>query len=275
MRTFLRPLLFRCCISLLHINGQAQQNWDSENSWISREQGDIVRTTLPAFKKEVLVTAAQLTPANAQSPLPYNNFVLSPDGKKLLLLFTDSKREYHNSFYSCWVYDLNTKKLSRAAATMPGGQLLNAQFSPDSRLLAYVYKNNIYVEDLTTQKVKQLTTDGSDQRLNGWFDYVYSEELFLTNGLRWSPDSKYIAYWQMDLSKLNTFYMINNTDSIYPRPVPILFSKPGQAIAQAKMGVVKVADAKKNWITLEGDPQQYYIAQMDCVPVPPTSSYNN
>lgn len=265
MRALLRLFIFGCCVSLLHVNLQAQQNWDSENSFISREQGDIIRTTLPAFKKEVLVTAAQLTPANASATLQYNNFALSPNGKKLLL-FTDSKREYHNSFYSCWVYDLDTKKLSRAAATLPFGQLLNAQFSPDSKLLAYVYRNNIYVEDLTTQKIKQLTTDGSDQRLNGWFDYVYSEELFLTNGLRWSPDSKYIAFWQMDLSRLNTFYMINNTDSIYPRPVPIPFSKPGQAIAQAKMGVVNVADAKKNWITLEGDPQQYYIAQMDWCP---------
>jgi dipeptidyl-peptidase-4 len=266
MGTFRTLLLVLTAFVLWLPDTQAQQQqWDSEDSYLTREQGDIVRVTLPAMTKQTLVSIAQLNPGSGQPALQFGNFTLSPDGKKLLL-FTDSRREYHNSFYSCWVYDLATKKLARAGAQLPKGQLLNAQFSPDSRYLAFVYNNNIYVEDLTAFTTKQLTTDGSETKLNGWFDYVYSEELFLTNGLRWSPDSKRIAFWQMDASKLGTFYMINNTDSIYPRPVPIAFTKPGQPIAEAKIGVVTIADAKKTWVTLEGQPQQYYITQMDWNP---------
>lgn len=244
---------------------QQQQLWDAEDSYLTNEQGNIVRVTLPGLTKQTLVTAAQLNPGNGQAALTFSNFTLSPDKKKLLL-FTDSRRQYHNNFYSCWIYDLTTKKLARAGAGLPKGQLLNAQFSPDSRYLAFVYNNNIYAEDLTTFKTKQLTTDGSKTRLNGWFDYVYSEELFLTNGLRWSPDSKRIAFWQMDASKVGTFYMINNTDSIYPRPIPLIYTRPGEPIAEARIGVVNLADAKKTWVTLEGNPQQYYITQMDWNP---------
>lgn len=250
---------------LLSLSAHARQTWDSENTYLVAEQGNIVRMTLPGLTKETVVTAAQLTPQPGGGALRFSNFVLSADKKKLLL-FTDSRREYHNTFSSCWVYDIPAAKLTRIGSRLQPGQLLNATLSPNGQYVAYVYDNNIYVEEAATQAVKQLTTDGNDKLLNGWFDYVYSEELFLTNGLRWSPDSKKIAYWQMDLSKVGTFHMINNTDSIYPKLIPFAFSKPGEANAEAKIGVVAVGGGKTQWIQRPEDPQDLYLTQMDWCP---------
>jgi len=132
--------------------------------------------------------------------------------------------------------------------------------------VAFVYDNNIYSEDLASGTTTALTTDGNDKKLNGWFDYAYSEELYCVDGFRWSPDSKQIAYWQMDLAKVGIFYMINNTDSIYPKIIPIPFSKVGEPIAEAHIGVLTLATKATKWMNIEGDPGKNYLARMEWTP---------
>ena len=73
-----------------------------------------------------------------------------------------------------------------------------AKFSPDGGRVGYVRENNIYVEDLATGAITQLTTDGAKMLINGTFDWVYEEELDLRDGWRWSPDGQRIAYWQLE-----------------------------------------------------------------------------
>ena len=90
-----------------------------------------------------------------------------------------------------------------------------AKFSPDGTKIAYVYKNNLYVESLADGTVRQLTSDGNDEIINGQFDWVYEEELHQQDGWRWSPDSRSIAYWQFDTRGTGTFYMI---DPLSPPP---------------------------------------------------------
>jgi len=98
------------------------------------------------------------------------------------------------------------------------------------------------------------------------FDYAYSEELYTIDGFRWSPDSKSIAYWQMDLRKVGTFYMINNTDSIYPKIIAIPFSKVGEPIAEARIGVIKLNTKQTKWMAIDGDPGRNYLTRMEWTP---------
>ena len=121
-------------------------------------------------------------------------------------------------------------------------------------------------KSFSTQTLTALTTDGNDRLLNGWFDYAYSEELYTIDGFRWSPDSKEIAYWQMNLAKVGTFYMINNTDSIYPRIIAIPFPKVGEPIAEAKIGVLSLDTRTTQWMTIDGDPASHYLPRMEWTP---------
>ena len=96
-----------------------------------------------------------------------------------------------------------------------------AKFSPDGSRVGYVREKNVYVEELQTGVITQLTTDGSDIIINGTSDWVYEEEFRLRDGFRWSPDGTKIAYWQFDTEGVGIFYMINNTDSVYSKPIPL------------------------------------------------------
>jgi dipeptidyl-peptidase-4 len=122
------------------------------------------------------------------------------------------------------------------------------------------------VEDLATGINKQITFDGGANIINGTFDWVYEEELDDRDGFRWSPDGKYIAYWQSDTKNIGTFYLIDNIDSIYSRPIPLPYPKVGTKLSAVKVGVIPAIGGKTNWFKIPGDPANNYLARMDFIP---------
>ena len=186
----------------------------------------------------------------------------SSDGQRLLIR-TNPKRVYHKTFADCWILDLKDGGLRKIGGNFAPSSLLNVTFSPDGTRVAYVRENNIYVEDAASRDIVQLTKDGSEDILNGTFDYVTEEEFFTTHGFRWSPDGKSIAYWQMDQTKVPVFSMINNTDALYPKIVTFKFSRPGQPIAAGRIGVVGSTGGTTTWFDVPGDPAENYIQQLE------------
>jgi dipeptidyl-peptidase-4 len=138
-----------------------------------------------------------------------------------------------------------------------------ATFSPDSSRVAYVRANNIYVEELATGKIAQLTSDGSADTINGTSDWVSEEELDLRNCFRWSPDSKSIAYWQFDQSGVGEYTLINDTEAEYPVTFKYKYPQPGTTNSAVRAGVVAVTGGSTQWVKLPGDPRNHYIAEMD------------
>ena len=106
--------------------------------------------------------------------------------------------------------------------------------------MAYVRENNLYVEDLASGTITPLTTDGSRTLINGTFDWVYEEELmnYYADGWRWSPDGRSIAYWQLNADQVKDFNLIDNTDSLYSRVIPVQYPKAGEANSAARVGIV-------------------------------------
>jgi dipeptidyl-peptidase-4 len=129
--------------------------------------------------------------------------------------------------------------------------------------VGYVRENNLYIEDLVGSRTIQLTRDGSRRIINGTFDWVYEEELDLRDGWRWSPDSRSIAYWQLDTEGVPDYYLINNTDSLYPQITTIQYPVAGQTNSAARVGVVGVTGGATQWLQVPGDPRNNYIARMD------------
>ena len=138
-----------------------------------------------------------------------------------------------------------------------------AKFSPDNKNVAYVSEHNIFSEDLASGIIKKLTVDGSRKLINGTFDWVYEEEFGCRDGFRWSPDSKQIAYWQVDANKIRDYYMLNSTDSVYSKVIPVEYPKVGESPSPVKVGVVSLATSVTRWMKIEGDPRQNYIPRME------------
>lgn len=193
-------------------------------------------------------------------------FAFSSDFKKVLL-FANTQRVWRiNSRGEYWVLYVGENRLQPLGKGLPPASLMFAKFSPDGNRVAYVSKNNLYVEELATGTVKQLTTDGTDRLINGTFDWAYEEEFSCRDGFRWSPDGQRIAYWQIDATKIRNFLMINNTDSIYPFNVPVEYPKVGESPSACRVGEVDINTAQTRWVPVPGDPQQHYIVRLEYIP---------
>ena len=236
------------------------------NSYYRLEKNELVLYTLPDNKPLVILSKQQLTPTGSANPLQISYYSFSSDQQKVLL-FTNSKRVWRlNSRGDYWILDRKSGSLSQLGKTLPASSLMFAKFSPDGNSVAYVSGNNIYVEDLATSQVKGLTTDGSITLINGTFDWAYEEEFACRDGFRWSPDSKKIAFWQIDASSIRKFYIINYTDSIYSRVIPIEYPKVGQNPSSCKIGVIDIADTSTTWMNIPGDPAQNYLVRLEFIP---------
>ena len=233
-----------------------------------RETGstDIVHYDALTGDRSILISSRQLIPDGLSEPLKVADYKWSDDNSKLLI-FTNTRRvwRYHTRG-DYWVLDLENGNLQQLGRNVERTTMMFAKFAPDASKVAFVSKNNIYVEDLESGDITQLTFDGGDNIINGTFDWVYEEELGCRDGFRWSPDGEHIAYWQTDTEGTGVFYMINNVDSVYSVPIPLPYPKAGTTNSAVKIGVIPSEGGVTRWFDIPGDPRNNYLARMDFIP---------
>ncbi len=224
---------------------------------------DIVTYDAETGQREVLLFAGDLVPEGEIKPLLIYDYSWSEDNTKLLI-YTNTRKVWRlHTRGDYWVLDLSTRKLTQMGSSMDPARLMFAKFSPDAKKVGFVYDQNIYIQDLETGKIEQLTSDGGENIINGTFDWAYEEEFYCRDGFRWSPDSKRIAFWQMDTEGTGTFYLINNIDSIYPKIIPLPYPKVGTDNSSAKIGSITLEDKNITWMDIPGDPRNHYLPRME------------
>jgi dipeptidyl-peptidase-4 len=234
-----------------------------EASGAAIEALEIVRYDARSGRRQVMISAAQLTPPTRTTPLVVEDYTWSDDGDRMLI-FTNSQRVWRrNTRGDYWVLDVGIGRLRQLGGDAPESTFMFAKFSPDGDRVGYVRQNNVYVEDLVSGDITQLTHDGSTTIINGTFDWVYEEEFSLRDGFRWSPDGTQIAYWQLDASGIRDFYLINDTDSLYSFIIPIQYPKAGTTNSAGRVGVVSAGGGEATWFAIEGNPRNNYIARME------------
>jgi dipeptidyl-peptidase 4 len=238
---------------------------------------DIVQYTSETGQRQVVVSASQLIPPGRSVPLKIDDYSWSKDSKRLLI-FTNAIRVWRQKTRGdYWVLDLPAGAMKKLGGDAPASSLMFATFSPDGSRVAYVRDKDLFVEDLRTGKITQLTRRESDTLINGTSDWVNEEELFIRNGFRWSPDGKSIAYWQFDTSGVQDFPLMYTTGGqhevathipyphfgVYPSIQHIPYPQPGTTNSAVRVGVVSAEGGPTRWMDVPGDPRDNYIAKMD------------
>ena len=175
MKTVKCFILFISFFFLIKVNAQPPHgiHWSADdNSYYENGDEGIVKYQMPSFTKTVIATTQQLTPKDSSHTLKVRNFFFSDDGKKILI-YTNSKKVWrYDTRGDYWVLNTSDNSLKQIGKTLPASSLMYAKFSPDGNNVAYVSKHNLYVEDLNSNNIKQLTNDGTDRMINGTFDWV-------------------------------------------------------------------------------------------------------
>lgn len=147
-----------------------------------------------------------------------------------------------------------------SGASDPNLQMF-ARFSPDGRQVAYGRGNDLWVKDLRTGTEIPLTSDGSDDIINGTTDWVYEEELGLRDAFRWSPDSKRLAFWRFDQSAVPAYPIVDELGA-YPRVSTLRYPKAGEANSRVTIHVIDADGRRRRALDVGPDTGQY-ITRME------------
>ena len=247
--------------------GVPQPTWmEDGRSYSALTEKGLVRVDAANLAETVIVPQAAFVPEGAARPLRVEDYTWSEDKTKLVI-YTNSRRVWRrNTRGDYWLLDVAAGTVRQLGKGLEPSRMMYGKLSPAGDRFAYVYFNNLYVEDVATGERRQLTFDGGDVMVNGNFDWVYEEELSCYDGWRWSPDGRKIAYWHSDTGGTGTFLMIDNIDSLYSFTIPLPYPKAGTTNSAVKVGVVDVETARTGWFPVPGDPRENYIARMEFVP---------
>ena len=210
-------------------------------------------------KKELLVDGSTLFYGNTL--IKIDNYYFNADETKLLFT-SNTQKIYRRSFKALYyVYDLKTKELAPLDKDHSPQTL--AEYSPNGEKVAYVSGNNLFVKDLVTGKINQITQDGETNKIiNGTTDWVNEEEFALTKGFEWSPDGEYIAYLKFDESDVKE-YTLKYYQGLYPTLYNYKYPKTGEDNSKISMHLARVSNGKSRKIDL-GDYE--YIPRFSWAP---------
>lgn len=215
-------------------------NWSKNGQfYTSLEQSGVVKYDITTGKAvETLVDFSQLSPK-----IEVDDYSFSADEKKLLFT-TNTEAIYRRSFRAdYYVYDLPTKTLKALAEE---GRQSYATFSPDGTKVAFVRDNNLFFSELATNKITQITNDGKfNAIINGSTDWVYEEELGFAQAFFWSPDSKKLAFYKFDESRVKEYNMQYwDEKQAYPVDYRFKYPKAGELNAIVNIFTYNLATAQ-------------------------------
>ncbi len=224
---------------------------------------DLIRVDAKTGLETMFLPGTKLLAPNGE-PIRIDDYSFSVDGDVILIYTRSEKVWRRNTRGDYWTFRISTGHLVKHGKGAKPSSIMFGKLSPDGRNLGYVRDNNLFVEPVDGGEPLALTSDGSEEIINGTFDWVYEEEFDCRDGWRFSPDGKAIAYWQLDTKGVPRFTMIDNVQGKYPKLTTFAYPKTGEQNSACRIGVVLVSGGKTTWMDIPGDTKkEYYLPRMD------------
>ncbi len=204
-------------------------------------------------KVETLVLAKDLPDIDR-----FESYTFDREEKKLLLGVALENVYRRSKVGKYYVYDLDSKKLDLVAEA----PIMEPAFSPDGKKVAYVQENNLYVKNLESGDVRQITSDGQKNKvINGITDWVYEEEFYLVSAFAWNESSDKIAFFRFDETDVPEFSMDIYGTSLYPKQQNFKYPKPGENNSLVSLHMHALKSNTTQRVEL-GELGQHYLPRM-------------
>lgn len=242
--------------------GPRDVNWidgGARFSYIARDSATgnpVIRAMDPGTGRDTLLFSAQgLTFPGGTEPFDYQSFQWTHDSKHLVFQ-THFRQMFRRSGVSdYYIYSLADHALELGAQGARTGEL-----SPNGAMLGYERNGDMYVTDLATHRETRLTNDAAPHVYDGHFDWVYEEEFGMAQAWNWSPDSRHIAYWQLN-DVAEPVVQLTDYAGRHPDWDRIQIPEPGDSNATVRIGVTDVHSAKRTWLDT-GEQGDFYIPRI-------------
>jgi dipeptidyl-peptidase-4 len=156
----------------------------------------------------------------------------------------------------------------RKIVSNDGKPVIDPQFSPDGRQVAFVQDAELYVVGADGGEPRQLTQGARDAgTTHGLAEYVAQEEMDRHHGFWWSLDSRWIAFTEVDDTHIPVYRIVHQGKDSVGAGAQEEHRYPfaGQANAKVRLAVVSVDGGEPVWMDLGGD-EDMYLARVQWLP---------
>ncbi|HYK35399.1 S9 family peptidase [Alloacidobacterium sp.] len=238
--------------------GPGEMTWapDASRAIYIGDHGDLMQLDAATAKTSKLLDHEKLAPImNVQLSekdrdhrARYNepDYIWTPNSKDLLF----------DTNGTLWVYHLENGTGVEIGRTGQGSGD-DPKFSPNGQFISYLHDHNLYVGRPATP-ASAVTNTHEPTLLNGEVDWVYLEELDVRSNYFWSPDSKQLAYLQMNEAAVPQYPIVD----WIPTHAGIdeqRYPQPGDPNPGVRVGVVSANGGKTNWMKVPMDEGSDYI----------------
>jgi dipeptidyl-peptidase 4 len=168
-----------------------------------------------------------------------------------------------------WLYDLHNGTGVEIGFSGAGSGD-DPKFSPDGAMISFIRDHGLSVVRLKDPGAHAIEAAPAPKpethqvALNGEVDWVYEEELETRSNYFWSPDSKSLAYLQMNETDVPQ-YPIEDWIPTHAQVAFQRYPQPGDPNPDVRVGVVSAAGGKTVWVRLPIHPGQDYIPRFGWV----------
>lgn len=136
--------------------------------------------------------------------------------------------------------------------------------APDGQHVAFVRGGNLWVVNTETGEETALTDSATDTVANGVAEFIAQEEMGRDRGFWWSPDSRHLAFLQIDEAdvELAQRHEVEADEiTIVEQRYPFV----GTANVKYRLGIVALESGGITWVDL-GDENDIYIPRVAWLP---------
>jgi dipeptidyl-peptidase-4 len=228
--------------------------------------GELVDLDPGTGKPHVLVSRDKLASLMSDSGTEEERDHRGRYGMASYIWAPDSTHVLFDSDGHIWLYDVrNGVGLQMAFSGTAAGD--DPKFSPDGQSISFIRNHGlavIHLRDVATPAALSLVPPPNANTLCGEVDWVYEEELDTRSNYFWSPDSKNIAFLQMNESDVPT-YPIPDWDLVHPSLELQRYPQPGDSNPDVRVGVIGAHGGRVSWIKLPIAPGQDYVPRFGWV----------
>ena len=188
------------------------------------------------------------------------DYTFSHDESKVLVL-NEQQPIYRHSFLGKY-HVVNLSKNGKITALNNGNWVQEPKFSPDGRFVAFISGNNLYYQDLSSEKITQITFDGEKNKIiNGLADWVYEEEFGHADMYQWTKNSESLVFVKFDESQVKEMNMQVFNGNLYPQDFRFKYPKAGEENSKVSVYAYDLKLNKSTQINLANF-ETYYIPQV-------------
>ena len=236
---------------------------------VTKSQDIIKYSTTTGQVVDTVIQGHRLRLPEKIGPIKIDSYTFNFDETKLLIASEKESIYRRSSMAVNYIYDLETKTLSRL---VDGPKQSFATFSPQGLKVGFVRNNNIYIKDIVKDELIEVTTDGKkNEIINGFADWVYEEELSLSQAFFWSPDGSMMAYLKFDESEV-PLYNMQIWKGLYPEDYTFKYPKAGEKNSVVTAHLYDLASGNTREIKIVGDGSDVYLPRMQWLPTGRTVS---